>query len=275
MPLMMFDFGTRNHLARWSGTIATLLLCGLMLACAAQAQVQAPDGCYPVPSVEPLSVAQPLNIDLIKRQLIRYRCTRYDFEVSAVLTDAQTWVQARAPQVSKPAIVLDIDETSLSNWTRIFADNFGYIPNGACDLKPGFACGDTAWEQSAKAPALQPTLDLFNLAKCAAVPPPQNCTQVAVFFVTGRYQENGAQTYTEQNLTNAGYHNWDGLYLRDPATRGRPVSEHKIKARTDIESHGFTIIANVGDQESDLVGDQTGKHAERTFKVPNPFYFIP
>ena len=107
------------------------------------------------------------------------------------------------------------------------------------------------------------------------MPPPQNCTKVAVFFVTGRYQENDAQTWTEKNLSNAGYRGWDGLYLRDPATRGRPVSEHKIKARKDIESRGFTIIANVGDQESDLAGDLTGNHAERTFKVPNPFYFIP
>ena len=59
--------------------------------------------------------------------------------------------------------------------------------------------------------------------------------------------------------------------MRDPATEGRPVSEHKTRARADIESHGFAIIANVGDQESDLVGG----HAERTFKIPNPFYFIP
>jgi HAD superfamily, subfamily IIIB (Acid phosphatase) len=56
-----------------------------------------------------------------------------------------------------------------------------------------------------------------------------------------------------------------------PATRGRPVSEHKTKARIDIESRGFTIVANIGDQESDLVGG----HAERAFKLPNPFYFIP
>jgi len=59
--------------------------------------------------------------------------------------------------------------------------------------------------------------------------------------------------------------------MRNPATQGRLVSEHKARAREDIESRGFTIIANVGDQDSDLAGS----HAERTFKVPNPFYFIP
>jgi acid phosphatase len=274
MPLI-FDFDARELLARWSGLVAALLLCGLMLAGNAHAEVMAPDGCYPVPEVKPLSVSQPLNLDLVKQQLLQYRCTRYDAEVAAVLADAQKWVEIRAAHVAHPAIVLDIDETSLSNWTRIIKDDFAYIPNGACDLMPGDACGDIAWQQSGKAPALQPTLNLFNFAKCAAMPPPQNCTKVAVFFVTGRYQENDAQTWTEKNLSNAGYHGWDGLYMRDPATHGRPVSEHKIRARKDIESHGFTIIANVGDQESDLAGDPTGNHAERTFKVPNPFYFIP
>lgn len=34
---------------------------------------------------------------------------------------------------------------------------------------------------------------------------------------------------------------------------------------------GFRIIVNVGDQESDLAGG----HAERAFKLPNPFYIIP
>jgi acid phosphatase len=251
--------------------LAALVVCGILLAGSARAQVPAPEGCYPVPDFRPLSVSQPLNIDLIKQQLLSYRCTRYDGEVAAVLADAQQWVQLRAPQVSRPALVLDIDETSLSNWTRIKRDDFGYIPNGKCDLKPGEACGDLAWQQSGQAPAIQPTLDLFNAAKCTSVPALPNCTKVAVFFVTGRFNEGGAQAFTESNLSSAGYRNWDGLYLRDPTTRGRPVSEHKSKARADIEAHGFTIIANVGDQDSDLAGG----HAERTFKVPNPFYFIP
>ena len=34
---------------------------------------------------------------------------------------------------------------------------------------------------------------------------------------------------------------------------------------------GFTIILSVGDQESDLKGG----YAERTFKLPNPVYYLP
>jgi acid phosphatase len=57
-----------------------------------------------------------------------------------------------------------------------------------------------------------------------------------------------------------------------PAISSGPVSTFKTYSRVDIEKRfGVAIIANVGDQMSDLIGE----HAERTFKVPNPFYYIP
>jgi acid phosphatase len=212
---------------------------------------------------------QPFNIDLVKRELLYYRCSRYDADVLAVLNDAKDWLERRRAGVTNPAIVLDIDETSISNWTRIHKDDFAYIVNGTCDLaKPGDPCGDIAWQESGQAPALWPTLDVFNFAKCNSTSLVAGCTKVAVFFVTGRYKS--AKERTERNLSKAGYKDWDGLYLRDPATAGQPVSVHKIAARIDIERLGFTIIGNIGDQRSDLVGG----HAERTFKIPNPFYFI-
>ena len=37
------------------------------------------------------------------------------------------------------------------------------------------------------------------------------------------------------------------------------------------EELGFTILVNVGDQDSDLAGG----HARKAFKLPNPMYFIP
>jgi hypothetical protein len=50
------------------------------------------------------------------------------------------------------------------------------------------------------------------------------------------------------------------------------VEQFKTAMRQKIEeTMHYTIIANVGDQYSDL----RGKYAEQVFKVPNPFYFIP
>jgi acid phosphatase len=45
----------------------------------------------------------------------------------------------------------------------------------------------------------------------------------------------------------------------------------KAPVRATIERENYTIIANMGDQPSDLAGG----HAERTFLLPNPFYRIP
>ena len=57
---------------------------------------------------------------------------------------------------------------------------------------------------------------------------------------------------------------------------GRPVAQrraalapspYKSGERAKIESQGYRIVANVGDQESDLQGG----HADRAFKLPNPY----
>jgi acid phosphatase len=239
---------------------------------------QAPEGCYPIPTPPPVDFSHPPNLDLIKSELLYYRCTQYDTDVTAALADAQQWVKARAPQVMNPAIVLDIDETSLSNWTRIYKDDFAYFANGPCRLdSKGDPCGDLAWQASEQAPALEPTLKLYDLARCSDVPLP--CQRVEVFFVTGRHVNSdniNGKTPTEWtlgNLDKAGYNNVnpDHLYMR-PADSTGPVASYKTNARTDIEKRfGVAIIANVGDQQSDLAGG----HAERTFKVPNPFYYIP
>jgi hypothetical protein len=43
----------------------------------------------------------------------------------------------------------------------------------------------------------------------------------------------------------------DHLYLRDANSTGG-VADYKCSARADIESRGFTIVTNIGDQCSDL-----------------------
>src|SRR5262249_22127060 len=78
------------------------------------------DGISGLPRVDYL--ASPRNLGLFKQQLLIYRCTRYDNEIGLIVQEARAWVKQRAPQVSNPTIVLDIDETSLSNWTRIYQD---------------------------------------------------------------------------------------------------------------------------------------------------------
>lgn len=143
----------------------------------------------------------------------------------------------------KPAIVLDIDETSLSNYDFLGATNFS-----ALGLVPPAATGTS--------PALAPTLELYRLARRRGV---------AVFFVTGRPEI--ARIPTEANLRAAGYDRWEGLSFKPS---GPTTVEYKAGQRKLIEEKGFDVVVNLGDQESDL----NGGHADRGFKLPNPFYFI-
>jgi acid phosphatase len=49
------------------------------------------------------------------------------------------------------------------------------------------------------------------------------------------------------------------------------AADFKAPQRARIEGQGYTIIANIGDQPSDL----DGGFSERTYLLPNPFYRIP
>jgi hypothetical protein len=210
-----------------------------------------------------LSMNQPLNLGELKEQLVDYKCSgQYNREVADRLADAQAYVDLRSGQVNHPAIVLDIDETSLSNWEEIYADDFGFIPGGPCNVSEG-PCGDNEWELSARSLAIEPTLRLFNEAKSK---------HVKVFFVTGRRDTPELREATERNLRSQGYDGWDALYMRPPLASDPfgNVQQFKTAKRADI-SKDVTIIANIGDQQSDL----DGGYAERTWRVPNPFYYIP
>jgi len=75
---------------------------------------------------------------------------------------------------------------------------------------------------------------------------------------------------TIENLEREGYGGWAGLTLK-PAGSTLTTVAYKSGARAAIEQQGYRIVANIGDQYSDLAGG----HADRAFKVPNPFYFLP
>lgn len=204
--------------------------------------------------------AIPANLGVLKRELIAFHESgAYLQAVSAVTEEATAWIVTRAPQATRPAIVLDIDETSLSNWAQMRANDFGYFTDGTCDALPRGPCGAHAWENAGRAEALAPTLALYRAARAVGV---------TVFFITGRAeaQREGA----ERNLRAVGYTEWGGVSLRAAGPR-LPTAEYKSGARAAIEAQGYTIIANIGDQQNDL----DGGHAERTFLIPNPFYSVP
>ena len=91
---------------------------------------------------------------------------------------------------------------------------------------------------------------------------------MAVFFISGR--PHNLQAATERNLREQGYTFEEVIIQPEGATFASAV-DFKAPVRKSIAERGYTIIANMGDQDSDL----NGGFAERTFKLPNPVYYLP
>jgi predicted secreted acid phosphatase len=153
-------------------------------------------------------------------------------------------------KAKKPALVLDIDETSLDNYPCF--ERRGGIPysgavNAACVVEY-------------KAPAIKPVRSLFKLAQKL---------KVAVFFITGRPEQIRAGSLV--NLRAAGYTGKYELHMKPADDTSDSAVPAKRASRKAIQRRGFKIIANVGDQRSDLQGG----YSERTYKLPNLIYLTP
>jgi predicted secreted acid phosphatase len=183
---------------------------------------------------------------------------QYDKDFAAVVARARAYMEKRAGVVGKPAIVLDIDETSLSNWPAYRMNGWSRITAGPCDLEHG-PCGIRAWQAMAGSKALAPTLDLAKRAEALGV---------AVFFITGRPPD--LRDATERNLRQEGYR-FTGLVLLPEGASFKSAADFKAPERRKIAEQGYTILLSMGDQDSDLLGG----YAEKTFKLPNPVYFLP
>ncbi|HXU25773.1 MAG TPA: HAD family acid phosphatase [Bacteroidia bacterium] len=193
------------------------------------------------------------NLTFVKQELTNYYDSgAYFTEIENVVRPAKENLIEQAEhnlQHEKLAIVLDIDDTAISNYPNLKSVDFG--GDHAMRIKIALK-GD--------APAIPAVLALYNLALKE---------NVDVFFVTGR--PNDLQEITEKMLKNDGYTKWTGIYFQTPEYKNIPISNFKTAMRKKITDMGCKIIENVGDQYSDLKGG----YALQQYKIPNPFYYIP
>ena len=132
------------------------------------------------------------------------------------------------------AIILDMDETSLSSYCEEQREDYGFIPSMFNE-----------WVVSPAASIPIPgTLELFRRARAAGV---------AVFFLTGRPHEQTAAT--NRDLQAARFDGWQELILRDEADRHRPTTEYKSSERRKLIARGYLLLLNGNDQWSDLLGE--------------------
>ena len=212
-------------------TIAALLLAGLV-----------PAGAGAAPAAEPQAPASPSEI-------VAYRDSgEWAADTADAIGRARAQIErhTRRSSSGRPALVLDVDDTSLSSYDCLAAKGFDRAASGACVSR-------------ARMPAITETLALYRFARERGV---------TVFFLTGRRQRQRAATTA--NLRRTGYTAGWRLAMRPNRERPGTHSGFKARRRRAIEHQGFRILANVGDQRSDL----RGGHAMATFKLPNPMYLI-
>ena len=159
-----------------------------------------------------------------------------------------------------PAVVFDIDDTLLNTYDYEIAEQFGYTP-----------ASNLVWINAAAFPAVFYMPQLVSFAASHGY---------AVFFITGRPQSQTAATIND--LTSAGYaaaqpgHLFvkplvPPSYLRCANPSSCPTIEYKSGTRKYISSLGYSIVADFGDQYSDLLGGDAGHQV----KIPDPMYYIP
>jgi predicted secreted acid phosphatase len=246
-----------------------------------------------IQTTTPTSERQITNIDVLRQQIRNYYGdplgtgvfgpdSNYAKEAESVAAAGGRYLAARAKHPAKKgmrAIVMDVDDTTLATWNYEIASNWAFNPA---------TNGQFVTDQ--KFPAVPGMVAMTTAAARRGY---------AVFFLTGRGAAQEAATLG--NLTDdgvgedAGYpapttlpNGEDGLFTK-PAVADYPdylkaacVEEiannascttihYKSATRAHIESLGYDIVANFGDQFSDLKGG----FADRTFKLPNPNYFLP
>ncbi|MEU2084061.1 HAD family acid phosphatase [Streptomyces albus] len=161
---------------------------------------------------------------------------------------------------NKPAIVLDVDDTTLLTY------NF--------ELRIGYHFTPQAQDEYLRTEDMEPVFGMRELVNWA------HKKGVTVFLVTGRSEHQ--RDWSVRNLKNVGYDipvDKEHFFLKDKKNPPAYLDcgndcttvEYKSGTRAHIEDQGYDILANFGDQYSDLAGG----HADRKVKLPNPMYYLP
>ncbi len=245
----------------------------------------------------PRSANQITNIDVLRQQIRNYygdplgtgvfaMDSSYAREARSVARRGEAYLKAHAHHhgSGKRAIVLDVDDTTLATWNYEIFSNWAYNPG----TNATFVTGQLF-------PAVPGMVRMVRKAQREGY---------AIIFLTGRPASQELDTL--QNLTtdsipapdiDAGYpmpttlvNGEDGLFTK-PAIADYPqylldacaaelsqvpqksctTIHYKSATRKHIELLGYDIVASFGDQFSDLKGG----FADKTFKMPNPNYFLP
>ena len=281
---------SRRRLAALAAVLGLSLIAGGVVYAAASPAIQ---------TVTPVSANHMGNIDVLRQQIRNYygdplgsgvfaSDSNYAKETSSVAAAGASWLAAKRHNLAQwisggpKAIVLDVDDTTLATWNYEVFSNWAYNPTTNATYVNG--------------ELFPPVPGMVQMLTQAAT------EGYAIFWITGRPTSQAGVTLA--NLTTAdvtggisagypaptdpdGSGPDTGLYTKPSAVADYPTYlqtacasdpggkcttiHYKSATRAHIESLGYDIVASFGDQYSDLIGG----YADRTFKLPNPNYYLP
>ncbi len=147
-------------------------------------------------------------------------------------------------------LVFDIDDTLWSSFHANKDFGFGNL----------FAC-NPQWATHANLPVIPESLDFYKKVLDKGY---------TIILLTNR--DISFKKATEKNLAAAGYKGYKKLILRNDKEVAN-LNSHKFKElkRNELTKEGYTIIASIGDQKSDVAGENSGIK----ILLPNYMYCSP
>jgi predicted secreted acid phosphatase len=234
--------------------------------------------------------------------------SNYAKEARSVAKAADDFLNAHR-KVADRALVLDVDDTTLTTWNYELYSNWDFNPatnaqfvglTGTTWTGNMFPATPGMVALAAQAHALgyaifwitgrgdsQHAATIANLVndEAAGLPPINTVTlsgktidEVDAGYVMPTALDIGHGGFTDGLFTKPPVGSYPG-YLNTPGFCGPAITagkscatiQYKSGTRAYIESQGYHIVADIGDQFSDLLGGFTDK----TFKMPNPNYYLP
>ena len=234
--------------------------------------------------------------------------SNYAAEARSVAEKGSHWLDSNRTSPMR-AIVLDVDDTTLTTWNYELYSNWDF--NGGTNANFVGLTGTTFTGNMF--PPTPGMLDLVNQAKSegyaiffltgrgdsqhmATVANLQSDTaagfaDIATVTLNGKTIPEVDAGYPAPTPVDTGHGGFtDGLFTKPPigsypaylnqpqfcgpnitAGTSCPTIQYKSGTRAYIESLGYDIVGNFGDQFSDLLGG----FADKTFKMPNPNYYLP
>lgn len=194
------------------------------------------------------SSPQLMNLAVAKKNVQNYyENGQYTFEMKTVIDEAIRKLSV-SDLGNNPVAVFDIDETMLSNYPHTKEIGFGF--------------DWTLWEEwllKADAPVIPQTKRLYDWLLA---------NNVKIVFITGRQYE--VRDATLKNLEEQGITEFEDLITRSPKTGKMSAVVFKNYERSVLADKGYNVVVCVGDQWSDLEGDNVGLPV----KLPNYLYLI-